>query len=87
MLLAKFICAEIISGNLYIDFVLKLIIAAFVPLCINYIIFCRTKEYAYMKDILWKYAYKIWKMIEPIRNKHKAFLRRFKARFGRQIQK
>lgn len=86
MLLAKFICAEIISGNLYIDFVLKMIIAAFVPLCINYIIFCRTKEYAYMKDILWKYAYKIWKLAEPICNKRKAFFGRFKERSGRQIK-
>lgn len=80
MLLAKFICAEIISGNLYIDLILKAIVAAFVPLCINYIIFCRTKEYSYLKEILWRYAYKIWRLTEPIRRRKKAFFGRLRSR-------
>lgn len=80
MLLSKFICAEIISGNLYIDFVLKLIVSAFVPLCINYIIFCRTKEYAYLKDMLWRYAYKLWNASEPVRAKRKVITKMFKPR-------
>lgn len=67
MLLSKFISAEVVTGNLYIDFVCKLGISAFVPLCINYILFCRTGEYAYMKSILWGYVYKVWKISAPVR--------------------
>lgn len=69
LLLSKFICAEIITGNLYIDFMLKLAIAGFVPICLNYIIFCHTKEYAYMKSLIWRYVYKLWGILEPIRRR------------------
>lgn len=71
MLLSKFICAEIVTGNLYLDFVLKAVIAAFVPICINYIVFCHTAEYAYMKDILWRYASKLWSAVEPLTRRYR----------------
>lgn len=51
MLLAKFISAEIAVGSLYIDFVLKAAVSIFVPLCMNYVFFCRTEEYVYLRNL------------------------------------
>lgn len=83
MLLSKFISAEVVTGNLYIDFVFKLAISASVPICINYILFCRTEEYEYMKSLLWGYMYKIWRFSAPVRFRVSKVTARFKRKSRR----
>lgn len=66
MLLAKFISAEIAVGSLYIDFVLKAAVSIFVPLCMNYVFFCRTEEYVYLKELMWKFVTKMYTALTPV---------------------
>lgn len=65
MLVSKFICAEIVLGNLYLDFICKAAVAGFVPLCVNYIFFGRTEEFKYFKEISWRYIVKIYNVLGP----------------------
>lgn len=65
MFMSKFICAEIIMGNLYLDLICKAVVAVLVPLCINYIFFGRTKEFEYFKEISWRYFLKIYDVFAP----------------------
>ena len=66
MILAKFISAEIAVGSLYIDFVLKAAVSIFVPLCMNYVFFCRTEEYVYLKELMWKFVNKMYTALTPV---------------------
>lgn len=65
MLMADFICAEIEFNNLYLNFVVKAAVAVLVPFCINYTIFARTAEFEYLRDIMIRFAAKLYRIIEP----------------------
>lgn len=76
MMMAKFISSEIVLGNLYLDLLLKALVSITVPLCMNYIVFGRTKEFDYLKEIMWRFLGKFYSVFEVYLKKYRRSVRR-----------